>query len=294
MQNHILKLQNEYQRQLREASIDYLRAGLDLFHKYRRKASIDYSPPVVLSSEYNNPQAALGNLGISVELMLKAIIVGKHLLLLFKDFPADLLKLRVSLISPDDLPTDFEWRFVDIELRSVDSKIKTINFGECISIFCILFPNSRQLLESHLNFLSLFRNASVHSVLPNLNRSEVERAAYVAIHVHEVLTNTLDTSGLGFLSYTGYVLSDEDKEFIATFQGERLNRVKGKIDEAKKAAMKLAGQRVTRVADDWEHYVIRCCICDNDIVLEGYTEAREIWYGEDDYEMELGFFPSSY
>jgi hypothetical protein len=122
----------------------------------------------------------------------------------------------------------------------------------------------------------------------------VERAAYVAIRVHEVLNDVPGTSGLGFLSYTGYVLSDEDKEFIAAFQGERLNRVKRKIDEAKKASKRLTGQRVTRTVDDWDHYVIHCFICDNDVVLEGYTEAEAVWYGEDNYETMLSFYPSSY
>ena len=78
--DHILKLRDEHQRQLMEAAIDYLRTGLDLFHRYRKKATSEHFPPPLVGREYNNPQAALGNLAVSVELMLKAIITGKHLL----------------------------------------------------------------------------------------------------------------------------------------------------------------------------------------------------------------------
>jgi hypothetical protein len=290
VRNHISRLQSEHQRQLREAAIDYLRTGLDLFRRYRRKTAIDHPQPIiVVDPEYNNPQAALGNLAISVELMLKAIIAGKSLLLLFKNLP---LEFRVLLTLPDNLPPDFNWRAFEMDLRSANCK--AIEFDECVSIFYVFFPSLKQSLQSHLKFLSGLRNASVHSILPPFSRFEVERAAYVAIHVHKVLNDTLDTSGLDFLSYTGYVLSDEDRDFVATFQGERLNRVKKKIDDAKKDSKRLAGQRVTRTTDDWDHYVTSCPICDNDVVLEGCTKEDEIRYGEDDFEMMLRFFPSSY
>jgi hypothetical protein len=152
--DHILRLQNEHRRQLMEAAIDYLRTGLNLFHEYRKKekATSEHFPPPVIGREHNNPQAALGNLAISVELMLKAIIAGKHLLLLFeKSLP---LEYRVLLTSPDDLPPDFNWRAFDMDLRSAN--YRAIEFDECVSTFYVLFPSLKQSLQPHLRLLSTF------------------------------------------------------------------------------------------------------------------------------------------
>lgn len=278
MQDYILKLQREYIGQLTEASVDYLRTGLDLFHIYRKKARLFTSSPMTgVDSERNSPQTALGNLGISLELMFKAIIAGEHLLLLFKDIPEDVFSLRDTLISSD-------------------SKVMTIDFYQCEKLCYILFPDLRQSLEPHLNHLRKARNVSVHSFLPNLSYFEVERAAYVAIHVHEILNATLGATGaFSFLSFTGYVYTDEDRAFERDFQDARLNSVKEKIKKAREKAQRLKEPRVAiDPANDWEHYVIRCYICDNDVVLEGYTDTKEVCYDDDWYEKELTFFPANY
>ena len=73
LQEYVTTLQTDFKKQLGQAALDYLRAGLSLFHQYRKE------------SDYVIPQAALGNISIAVELMLKAFIASKNLLLLFNN-----------------------------------------------------------------------------------------------------------------------------------------------------------------------------------------------------------------
>lgn len=271
MKDWVLEIQSSYQSQLSEASLDYLTTGLALFHKHRKAA------------DCTNPQAALGNLAISVELMLKAFIASKHITLLFKSLP---LEARVLMTCPESLPVDFNWHPFDIDIRSASAQYKTIELDECISLFFIFFPDLKQSLQSHLRLLSIYRNTSIHLLLPSFHKYELDRVAYVALRVYDTLEAA---KGLRF----HYVHSEEDKGFLTTFQEERVERVNREIKSAKDRSKRLTGRKshILLTEVDWESFVISCPVCGNDAFLDGDTELK---YRSPDGEEILEFLPSSF
>lgn len=273
MESYVKKLQNKYVRSLADAGRDYLRAGLTLFHRHNRVPN------------YYTPQAAVGNLAVAVELMLKAFIARKNLLLIFKRLP---LELRVLLSCPADLPKNFNWRAFDVDIKA--AKYPSIDLGECISIFFIFFPEMKQRLQSHLRILIRARNASVHSFLPSFQKYEVERAAYVALQIYLKLC---DENVYYFCK-----LDKEDEEFIQRFQDERLQRVQKAIEDAKRRAKDLKGKplEISYVLDHWETEIVTCPICGSDAILEGYTDIVE-WEPDQDGDVPepgLFFFPETF
>jgi hypothetical protein len=254
LQEYTAKLQQNYQKQFGQAALNYLSAGLRLFHQYRKKSSVV------------NPQAALGNLSIAVELMLKAFIASKNLILLFKGLP---LEAKIMLTCPDSLPVDFKWRPFDIEMRS--AKHKTIELGECIATFFIFFPQHKQSLHTHLKILSTYRNASVHHILPTFHKYELERAAFVALQIHDIVQYDKTLSIIGHVT-----TDDDDDEFLATFRESKLERVSKKIEEAKEHSKRIAAEDddTLYLEVDWDIYIIRCPVCRSNALVFGYIESR--------------------
>ena len=263
MKNYVKHLQDKYVQSLAEAGQDYLRAGLKLFH---------------------TPQTAVGNLAIAVELMLKAFIAKKNLLLIFKRTP---LELRVLLSCPLDLPKSFNWRTFDIDVNAAEYPL--IEMGECVSIFFIFFPQMKQRLQSHLKILTRARNASVHSFLPSFQKYEVERAAYVALQIYIKLCEEK--------VYEFCFMRKKAEEFIKKFQDERLQRVQKAIEDAKKRAKNLKGRphRVRGILN-WDTEIIECPICGSDAILEGYTDIVEWETSQniDGPELGLFFYPETF
>jgi len=275
MKQHIESLQEDYQIQLISSAMGYLDLGLMLFQDQLE------------SLEDINPQIPLGNVAISIELMLKGFVASKSLLLLFKGLS---LESRVLLSCPEGLPQNFRWRIADLDLRSTTDKM--IDLGESISIFLMFFPDLRQPLKSHLDFLANARNASVHSILPSFQKYELERAAYLALKIYETLRNA------------GAIDCDRknefDAKFLASFQISTVERVQDKLKTAKEGAKKLSNEYIsidlkslpsTSALDYWSRFVIACPICGNDALLEGYTAFTII---DNSREGILGFFPDHF
>lgn len=275
MKQHIESLQEYYELQLISSAIGYLDIGLMLFQDHLE------------SLDDFNPQIALGNVAISIELMLKGFVASKSLLLLFKGLS---LESRVLLTCPEDLPQNFRWRIADVDLRSATDKM--IDLGESITIFLMFFPDLKQPLKSHLDLLASARNASVHSILPSFQKYELERAAYLALRIYETLRNA------GVIDYDRK--NEFDAKFLASFQSSTVERVQDKSKIAKDNAKKLSNEHVsinlkllpsTDALDYWSRFVISCPICGNDALLEGYTAFTGIDGSE---KIVLGFFPDRF
>jgi hypothetical protein len=271
MNNNLQELQDLYQTELGNAALTYLEIGLAVFHGWDPELT---GSRVRLESDFHpHPQAALGNLAIAVELMLKAFIASKHLSLLFKD-PKDLpLETRTILTCSDTLPPNFNWRAFGIELRS---SYKTIDLGECISIFYVFYPEQRWL-ESDLKLLRSARNASVHAFLPSFQQYELEQAARVALRIHDVLQEAQ------VFEHDGYEYSDFDKLFVDRFDKEQIRRVRSKIDEATKLSKSIddSSIRIIHALGDWDHFVIPCPVCRCDCMLAGDTHMLTSSFDED-------------
>jgi len=270
MKNKIIQIQKQYASDLSKSGLDYLKIGLEQFHKRR-------------FSDYLGLQTSLGNITISIELILKAFLADKNLSLIFTGLP---LELKVILTCPESIPSNNSWRNYDLKFRFGD--YKTIELDECISSFFIFKPALKQSLHSHFRVISKSRNASVHSVFPSLKKYEIERVAYVALQLLE----SIKDSSLFKFSYLS--LSDNDKDFLSKFQEDRIERVKKAIEKAKEKAHKVEGAGSSISVDSWEIYTTSCPVCESDALLIGYTEPYAEQEEVDFWSLGLNFFADSF
>src|SRR4030067_2873244 len=105
MEKYHNSIKEKLYKELSNSALGYLATGMRLFHAERKR-------PTCI-------QPIIGNLGIAIELMLKVWIIKNNPALLFKDLP---LELKVLFITPKSIPSDFNWRRYDIDLRSFNFK----------------------------------------------------------------------------------------------------------------------------------------------------------------------------
>ena len=242
------EVQNNLTQDLIRASAGYARAGLTLLH----------------GTEDSNPQVAIGNLAIAIELLMKAFIAKQSLLLLFKNLP---LELRCAIAAPEAMPKTFRKAPYEIDLKS--SAYKSLELDEAITTFGFFFPDMKKRLASHLRFLSRHRNTCVHAALPDFREYEMERTAFLFL----TLVEHLKEKEPELLKY--YNLSEDklNKQFLARFDENRLKRVHSKIEAAKEKAKELT-EKPSLSSDEWDWYPVKCPVCGNDGTLTGETEAK--------------------
>jgi hypothetical protein len=243
-------IQNEIANDLLWAATGYARAGLALSRGTK--------------GFYRNPQVAIGNLGIAIELLLKALIAKRSLLLLFKDLP---LELRCALASPEAMPKTFRSTPYEIELKA--SAFKSIELDEAIAIFCTFYPDFKKRFSSHLRFLSRHRNICVHAVHPNCREYEVDRTVFLFLSLIEHMRR--ENPDLVKILFLGE--DDKNKIFLAKFDEERLNRVHEKVEKARTNAKQIT-ERVSIKPEEWSWYPIPCPVCGSDGILSGETTAK--------------------
>ncbi|MEK6681979.1 MAG: hypothetical protein AABY79_08455, partial [Nitrospirota bacterium] len=187
---------------------------------------------------------------IAIELMLKAFIFSKNPILVFKDLP---LELRVAFTSPESVGDDFKWRQYDVSLRSFE--YKTIEMDELISTYYVFRPDLRQELQPFFKLFTQCRNVSIHASLPSFQKYELERTAYLAMRLFkEILTAKI-------FGYKVYGISKDVDTIMSSLDAERANKVKQKIERAKKASKSLEHGRAYVSVDGWESYVTECPVC---------------------------------
>ncbi|MDO8747801.1 MAG: hypothetical protein Q7J72_01645 [Candidatus Omnitrophota bacterium] len=257
------------QNELKNSAVSYLKAGLEIFHKTNKAGSWSSQP-------------ALGNLGIAVELMLKAFIVKNNPLLLFKGLP---IELQVLFTCPDSLPRDFNWRLFDIDLRSFKYETKELN--ECISAFYVLLPEHKQELNPYMQLLSRYRNASVHSALPSFQAYEIQRVAFLSLRLLSILQSRK------IISEYAHITTKDDKYFLSAFKLDRIDRVKKKIDDAKEKSKRIPAGQASLSVDGWENYVTQCPICESDGMLSGYTDIH-VEGSAEDVDLSLDFLADGF
>jgi len=251
MKEYCASVQEKIQRELARSGIGYLKAGLELFYRERNSTS-----PLI--------EPAIGNLAVAIELMIKAFLAKNNLILLFRDLP---LELRILFTCPEKMSTDtLNLRHYDTELRSFT--YKTFELNELISSFLILFPEHRQVLRPYFRLLSRCRNASIHLSLPSFQRYELERTAYLALYVYQILTDK------EFSLYFYYHLTEQDKHFLSEYNEERIERVRRKIEEAKEKAKKIEAKNIWVSVDGWDAYETECAICGCGGMLTGETQVE--------------------
>lgn len=284
IEKYLISVRRDLRYGLAQSAGNYLRTGLELFHKHRQDQVFPF-------------EVSVGNLAIAVELMLKAFIAVRNPILLLQNIPAE---LRVLFTCPDTIPEGFNWRQFDVDLRS--SRFETAKLNECIAIFYVFFPRHQQELKPYFDLLSRCRNASVHSSLPFFQRYDLERIAYLALRVYQILDSSRD-----FGTSARYGLSQHDEDFLSGFGSERVELVAKKIAGAKKQSKTLMPKTLKSseepAKDESKFRSTVCPICSSYGVLSGYSETRsELAKGWDDdlrleydcLNVERTFYASSF
>lgn len=240
-------MSRDIEKGLAEAALGYLEIGLEKFH-------------IVRSLSFYNFQPALGNLSISIELMLKSIIAKKSIQLLFSNLPLELkTKLTLGEVSKKDKINKVE------ELSMKYFKLKSIELNRAITIFYTYFPELKQELKPYFNLFSSIRNISVHGAFPIFQKYDLERIAYLALRITKILKEE-KISGFGF-----YKLTKKDDDFFAGYNSSRIERVKTAIENAKNKSEKI-DYWTSFDLNEWEFYVTTCPVCGCDGTLTGSTE----------------------
>jgi len=128
------EIQKDITRNLVWAAAGYARAGMGLMFG--------------AAGLGRNAQAAIGNLAIATELLLKAFIAKQDLTLLFKGLP---MELRCALAAPETMPASFRSLPYEIELKS--STYKSLELDEVIAIgFAFSFLTLRNDMAHTFDF----------------------------------------------------------------------------------------------------------------------------------------------
>jgi hypothetical protein len=258
-------LQTEISRSLLTAATAYYQTGIKRFHELRWN-KLGYQP-------------AVGNLTISVELLLKAILAKQALRHLYTDLPSE---AQLMLTYPESLPDTFTARQYANELRSFSRG--TVDLNQAISYFYQFFPDKKQEYKPYLSLIATVRNVSVHGALPSFQRYDLERVAYMSTRLFAFVSekNLFD----GFYVW----LEKETQEFLKNYQEERIKRVKDAIEAAKARSKTIEhyGSYISQPTE-WECYVIKCPVCGSDAV--GYGDTAD---GTDEDGPALWFLANSF
>lgn len=271
MDRYIESLKENVQRNLSLSAKAYLDVGMREFYEVRHVPDDNFQP-------------AVGNLAIGIELMLKSLIAKKSFVFLYKNLP---IELKIMLTQPESVIKTSNPRLHGIDLKSFAS-YKIINVGDCIVIFYIYYPNLKQEYKPYFKLLSSVRDISVHASLPSFQRYDLERIAYAALQ----LSNFLNEEDV--LASRSYDNKKKDKEFLATYAKERVERVERKIEAAKKQSKEIKHPIVPPSAEGWESYVIECPICSCSGILEGDTETSGEGFSVDYEDYGLTFLAEGF
>ena len=263
-----MQIEKNITRQLGETANSYLALG---FERYK----------YIKTHSYENFQPVLGNISISVELMLKSLISKKAFSFLYTNLPQD-LQIKLNCIE--------EYKLSRQEHDGLKNfSFKTQEIDKCISIFYTLFPEQKIKLKPYFTLFSNIRNISVHAVYPNFQKYDLERILYLALNLSEILKKEK-------IHPFDNHLNNNDNNFLKNYNVKRIERVKKEIEKAKINANKVENQKILILNfGNWETYEIKCPVCQSKGYLEGTTEYEADYderHGETSQSLE--FIADSY
>ncbi len=263
-------IKSDIENSLGHSAISYLQTGMELFHNVRY-------------TNYTHFQPALGNLCISIELMLKTLISKKCIHLLFTNLPLDLqMKLideKIAKVNPISKSEENKLRYFQFNSQELD---------KCISIFYTINPKEKPNFKPYLALFASLRNITVHGAIPKFQKYDLERIAYLALQLQRFFTE----ERLSYISW--HKLTTQDTNFLASYDSERVERVKKAIEAAKTKSDKVDYWSSISL-DDWDILTISCPICDCKGVLTGTTERILERAEHGDSEMDtLSFYADSF
>lgn len=231
--------QNELQQSLSNQSILYMKIALQKGYGYK------------VRDIYG--QTIIGNCAIALELMIKAWIASVDLQLLYNCFPREFNYIVV---------TANEDKFKPYRMEILDGKYKAIELNECISLFKSHFSEQVRPISSHLKEISRIRNICIHSFLAEFNVYQVDRVIYLTLIVYKIFEEA------GLFEYLKYNLTNDDTNFINTFNESRIKRVEDKLKKAKLNS-KNVNLNHKEINENNEGCEVQCPICKSNAIATG-------------------------
>ena len=186
-QKEVNNLTQEVAGDLRSSARSYYKIGIEIFHESRMRSWVDFQP-------------ALGNLSISIELLLKSIVAKKAIRMLYSNIPDE---AQLLLCYPEALTAEHNSKAYLGDMKSFS--YKAIELDKAISLFYLFFPDLKQEYRQFFSTLSPIRNISVHSSVPDFQRYELERMAYFATKLF------LKVSELKIFKYFSFEADDKKR-----------------------------------------------------------------------------------
>jgi hypothetical protein len=241
-------MKKEIEQALSNSALNYLQHGLRIFHEVRIYSVLNFQP-------------AIGNLCISIELMLKTLIANRCFNLLFIELPIELQAKLNDIKFNNNL---YIQKFEENKFKFFD--YKTVNIDDSIKIFNSLYANSKHELSSYLRLFKSVRNIALHGAIPSFKKYDLERTAYLSLKIYELLN--IDS----IFGTNCYKISKEDETFISSFDRLREVRVRNAMQDARKKADRIDFSSHSWIGHDWALLVGECPVCKSAGILVGDTE----------------------
>lgn len=249
-QKEVDNLRDQVSSDLRSSARSYYNIGIEIFHESRMKSWVDFQP-------------AIGNLSISVELLLKAVIAQKAIKMLYTNLPDE---AQLLLCYPESLSKEHNSVSYLNDLKNFS--FRAIEMDKAISLFHHFYPELKQEYKQFFSSLSVIRNISVHASVPDFQKYELERIAYFSTKLF---------SSIGDLEIFKYFLLKIEKKtenFLKYYEDEKVKKVKASLDKARDVVKKGKLSESSYCSEDWEIMNQSCPICDNIGTYSGETEEN--------------------
>jgi len=206
-------------------------------------------------------QPAIGNLCISIELILKAIIAEKALAMLYSGLPDEALLL---LCYPESLTKEHNSVSYINDLKYFT--FKAIEVDKSISLFYHFYPELKQEYKIFLSSLSTIRNVSVHASIPDFQRYELDSIAYHSTKLF------LKISELEIFNYFKLTPEIKTENFLKYYEDEKVKKVKSALENSRKVVKSGKVEISSACYDDWVSMSQECPICGSSGFFTGETE----------------------
>ncbi len=269
LKRHLQRAQSDIADALGNSAKEYFDLGMGLYQDRRKYP-------------YRGFQAILGNLAVSVELLIKCIVARRMFPLLYEGLGRE---AQAILTFPEQMPDGTMPNSFLGDLRSFSQK--AIDLNQSVSYFYLLYPKLKQEYSPHLKLLAAIRNVSLHGAVPSFQLYHLERVAYIAC---KLFLLAKDENLLRW-----YFIKNENvtKSVVEKFDEQRIAKVHKAIENAKNKSKSLEYLRTMIFdGDEWERRTESCPVCKNEAHAYGYTEADEdedgttLWFYKDQFECE--------
>mgnify|MGYP003985323681 CR=1 FL=1 len=213
------------------------------------------------TNDWRNFQPAIGNLSISVELLLKYLVAQKSIRYLYQNIP---LEAQILLTDPNCLPGNHRPYYID-NIKWFSKK--TIELQKAIELFNIYFPDKKNEFNSFFSSIPDIRNVCVHAAIPRFKKFELDRITYFTIKLFRYV-GKIDKKAIVHLTK---ILEGKIVEFIDSYEETTIKIVKDKIKNAQSIAANRNFEKIYSTCEGWEEMLQICPVCNEEGICLGNT-----------------------